>query len=86
MVNSYDNMMGDPMDPGDHPATNVPQATQHYAGDVVPMGIAPSQQSSQNASDSRIEAHSYALGTEKSPKVLSIGNTTLKNWADRTAK
>lgn len=23
------------MDPADHPATNLPQATEHYAGDVV---------------------------------------------------
>lgn len=37
MVNSYDDMMGSETDPSDHPATNVPQATQHYAGDVVPI-------------------------------------------------
>lgn len=34
---SYDDMMGDEIDPTDHPANNMPQATQHYAGDVVPL-------------------------------------------------
>lgn len=42
MVNSYDDMMGSEMDPSDHPATSMPQATQHYAGDVVPMPMASS--------------------------------------------
>lgn len=37
MVNSYDEMMGDEQDPRDHPAYNKPDATQHYAGDVVPI-------------------------------------------------
>lgn len=37
MVNSYDEMMGDPMDPGDMASHNVPQATQHYAGDILPL-------------------------------------------------
>lgn len=84
MVNSYDDMQGSASDPSDMPVNTVPQATQHYAGDVVPMGVTPSN--SDQAASSRIEAHSYALGTEKSPKVLSIGKPTLKNWADRMSK
>lgn len=37
MTNSYEDMMGTAMDPGDHPSHNVPQASQHYAGDVLPL-------------------------------------------------
>lgn len=35
MVSSYDEMQGDAMDTEAHPSHNVPQATQHYAGDVI---------------------------------------------------
>lgn len=37
MSNSYDELMGDATDPGDMQVSNVPQATQHYAGDVLPL-------------------------------------------------
>lgn len=30
-------MMGTAMDPEDHPSNNMPTATQHYAGDVIPI-------------------------------------------------
>lgn len=29
--------MGSPMDPDQHEAHNMPTATQHYAGDIVPL-------------------------------------------------
>lgn len=41
MVSQYDDMQGDETNPREHPATNMPQASQHYAGDVIamPMGM-----------------------------------------------
>lgn len=30
---------GTPMDPADHPATNVPTATQHYNGNIRTKGL-----------------------------------------------
>lgn len=75
---SYEDMMGSPMDPHNHPATDVPQATQHYAGDVLPM---PGEKSmgAGNTGDSI----DYALGKKSNPKVQSIGAPALKSWADR---
>lgn len=32
---SYDTMMGDIEDVDSHPSRNMPQATQHYAGEVI---------------------------------------------------
>lgn len=41
MSSSYEDIMGTPMDPGDHPAYNKPDATEHHDGsqlaDVVPL-------------------------------------------------
>lgn len=41
MTTSYDEIMGTPMDPIDHPAYNSKPATQHYDGtklsDVTPL-------------------------------------------------
>jgi len=76
MVNSYDDIMGEPMDVSTHPAHNVPNATQHYAGDVVdgPSGGA--------GEDSR--AVQYAVGNSKDPKVLPMPMTTNSAWARRT--
>lgn len=37
MALSYDDMVGQETDPADHPATSMPQATQHYAGNVSPL-------------------------------------------------
>lgn len=62
MVNSYQDMMGDEQDPQDHPAHNVPQATQHYAGDVVQFPI------SQQASETRRAVDLGMRGT------LGLGN------------
>lgn len=28
---------GSPMDPSEHESHNIPQATEHYAGDVIPF-------------------------------------------------
>lgn len=75
---STDVSPGTPMDPGDHPAHNKPQATQHYAGDVLPIN---GEQSMGSGQDSR--AVDYALGKSKDPKVIPIGNSTLRNWAVR---
>lgn len=78
MVNSYDNLMGDEQDPGDHPAHNVPQASQHYAGDVLPMpgessmGPGPTPKSAD-----------YGWGNKESPNVVSIGKPTMSNWLKR---
>lgn len=36
-VSPSDIAPGTPMDTIDHPARSMPQATQHYAGDVVPL-------------------------------------------------
>jgi hypothetical protein len=33
---------GEPMDVKDHPSYNVPQATEHYAGDTLPTVPSPS--------------------------------------------
>lgn len=41
MVNSYDDMMGSPMDPSEHEVANVPQATEHYAGEVSNLPSIP---------------------------------------------
>ena len=66
---------GTPMDPIDHPARSMPQATQHYAGDIMDGPLGGTGQ------DSR--AVEYALGQKKDPKVLPIGNKTLGSWAKR---
>lgn len=78
MVNSYDDMMGSPMDPEDHPAHDVPAATQHYAGDVLPM---PGERSMGGGETSR--AVDYATGKSSDPKVKPIGMDVLKGWASR---
>lgn len=78
MAYSNDEMMGSPMDPEDHPATNMPQATQHYAGDVISIPTAPSG----NAGPTT-DATDYAIGRKTAPNVLSIGNNTLTNAVQR---
>lgn len=77
MVSSYDAMMGDIEDVDSHPSRNMPQATQHYAGDVVSLP------STGRGGGHNIDAPAYATGTAKDPKVLSIGMPTLKAWSDR---
>lgn len=78
MVNSYDDIMGEPMDVDTHPAQSMPQATEHYAGDVLPM---PGDRSMGSGETSR--AVDYATGKAKDPKVKSIGMDVLKGWAGR---
>jgi hypothetical protein len=72
---------GKPQDPGDHPAHNVPQATQHYAGDVLPikgeLSMGPGQ-------DSR--AAEYAVGKKSDPKVIPMPRGTTIDWARRQSK
>lgn len=79
MVNSYDDIMGEPMDVDTHPAHNVPQATQHYAGDVLPMA---GERSMGGGEDSR--AADYAVGKAKDPKVLPMPMSNNSAWARRT--
>lgn len=62
----------------DHPAHDMPDATEQYAGDVLPM---PGEKSMGSGQDSR--AVDYALGKKISPGVSSIGNATLGSWARR---
>jgi hypothetical protein len=78
MSSQYDEIMGSPMDPGEHAATSVPQANQHYAGDVLPI---PGELSMGPGQDSR--AVDYALGKAKDPKVLPIGDKTLRGFHNR---
>ena len=78
MATQYDEMMGSQSDPADHPATSMPQASQHYAGDVLPI---PGELSMGPGQDSR--AVDYALGKAKDPKVLPIGNDTLRGFHKR---
>lgn len=75
MVNSYDEMMGDATDPGDMAVSNVPRATQHYAGDVLPM---PGERSMGSGNTST--AVDYATGKATDPKVLPIGDKALRSW------
>lgn len=74
MVNSYDDMMGEPSDPEDHPANNMPQATQHYAGDVVPI------------LKNFKEEYSGQAGVRNSTGELSqhLNNSTYRTISDRT--
>lgn len=81
MVNSYDDMQGDPMDPGDHPSTNMPQASQHYAGDVLPM---PGDRSMGGGHTPA--AADYATGRTTDPKILPIGDGALRNWYSSKTK
>lgn len=37
MSSQYDDMQGNPVDVQDHPTYDKPTATQHYAGDVLPL-------------------------------------------------
>lgn len=78
MTGSYDEMMGSPSDPADHPATSMPQATQHYAGDVLPMAGEQSM-----GSGPTTQAADYAVGKKSDPKVLPMPMSTTKGWADR---
>jgi hypothetical protein len=73
-------MMGTETDPSDHPATSMPNATQHYAGDVIPM---PGEKSMGSGLDSR--AVDYAIGKKTDPKVVPMPIGTTHGWAKRTA-
>lgn len=62
----------------DHPAHDMPDATEQYAGDVLPID---GDRSMGSGPDSR--AVDYALGKKTDPKVtpMPIGKT--KEWNDR---
>lgn len=70
---------GSAMDVKDHPSNTVPDATQHFAGEVLPMPGAGGSGHTNQASD-------YALGKAIDVKVKSIGESTLRDWADRVTK
>lgn len=81
MVNSYEGLMGTAMDPEDHDATDVPTATKHYAGDVLPM---PGDRSMGSGNTST--AVDYATGKASDPKVLPIGDKALRSWVKSKTK
>lgn len=87
MAYSYDEMLGSESDPSDHDSHNMPQASQHYAGDVLPIGTDPySRVSPSDLGRSDASSVPYALGNKGDPKILSIGKPTLKSWADRKSR
>lgn len=72
------------MNQDDHPAHSIPDPTEQYAGDVLPIGTDPySKQSPSTLGASDASSVDYALGKKSDPKVLSIGRDSLKGWADR---
>lgn len=77
----YDDMQGDAMEVSSHPAHDKPTATQHYAGDVLPM---PGERSM--GGGPTYDSLDYALGSKSNPKVVPIGNGPLKSWSDSTSK
>lgn len=79
MSAQYDDMQGAAQDVQDHPAYNKPDATQHYAGDVIPLSNVANDNYDPRATD-------YALGKKTDPKVVSIPAQTLQSWATRTSK
>jgi hypothetical protein len=81
MTGSYEDMMGEETNPQDHPAHNVPQATQHYAGDVLPLPINPGPTAGPTP-----QSADYAWGNKSSDNVKSIGLDTTKAWLSRAGK
>lgn len=81
MSSQYDDMQGNPVDVQDHPAHDKPTATQHFAGDVLPM---PGEKSM--GSGPTYDSLDYALGSKSSPNVVPIGKGPLKSWAGSTQK
>ena len=75
MAHSYDDMQGDPTDSQDHVATNMPQANQHYAGDVITLPILGQANTGPTPNSAP-----YAVGKETDPKVKSIGDNALRSW------
>lgn len=66
------------MSQDDHPAHNIPDATEQYAGDVLPI---PGEQSMGSGPTS--DAADYAVGKKTDPKVLPMPMSTTKGWASR---
>lgn len=67
-----------PMAQEDHPAHNIPAATEQYAGDVLPI---PGEQSMGSGMDSR--AVDYAIGKKTDPKITPMPRSTTNDWAKR---
>lgn len=68
----------------DHPAHDLPDASEQYAGDVLPIGTDPYARTAPAAiGASEASSVDYALGKKSDPKVLSIGRDNLRNWADK---
>lgn len=76
MAYSNDELMGEASDPSDHPSTSMPTATQHYAGDVIPISAGPSGP----GAGPTVDAVPYATGAKSDPQVKSIGIDTLAKW------
>lgn len=66
------------MSQDDHPIHNIPDATEQYAGDVLPMAGELSMGSGQ---DSR--AVDYAIGKKTDPKIVPMPRSTTNDWAKR---
>lgn len=66
------------MSQDDHPSHNIPDATEQYAGDVLPIAGELSMGAGQ---DSR--AVDYALGKKTDPKVTPMPMGKTKEWNDR---
>lgn len=71
MVNSYDDLMGTATDPEEHDAHNMPQATEHYAGDVIPLHPAGTFSHNTNVGDT-INSIAKALGTKPPDNVIKF--------------
>lgn len=77
----------------DHPDNNLPEPghprmehSTKMAGDVLPMPGERSLGSPDAKYGVDPKAVPYATGQATDPKVLSIGNSTLTGWANRTGK
>lgn len=69
----YEEMMGSPMDVEDHPARDVPTATQHYAGEVVNIGEQMSNIRQSNEITRSISGSASRYPTPlKEPKVIPM--------------
>lgn len=73
MVNSYDDIMGEPMDVDTHPSRNMPQPTQQYAGDVQPSHP-PGTFSSNTQRGDAVNGLAKSLGVKPSNNVIKFPN------------
>lgn len=75
MATQYDDMQGDEMDAKSHPANNVPQATEHYAGDVQPLHPVGTFSRNTQGGDI-INGMAQSLGVSNPPNVIKFPKKT----------